>query len=67
MPSPSIAPSALTNHDYAAIVVGAGPAGLTVVGNLLERRIGRILWVDKQHFTGGRLNAAYREVPRYLT
>lgn len=50
---------------YAAVVVGAGPAGLAVVGNLLERQIGgRIAWVDPS-FQAGRINKKYREVPRY--
>jgi len=49
---------------YEAIVVGAGPAGLAVVGNLLERDVKPILWVDDK-FSGGRLNEFYREVPRY--
>ena len=47
---------------YAAVVVGAGPAGVTCVGNLLERKIEPILWVDDR-FNGGRVNAKYREVP----
>lgn len=50
---------------YEAVVVGAGPAGLAVVGNLLEREIKPILWVDGK-FEGGRLNEYYREVPRYV-
>jgi len=48
-----------------AIVVGAGPAGIAVVGNLLEQYKSPILWVDDQ-FDGGRLNKCYREVPRYV-
>ncbi|KAI9733901.1 MAG: hypothetical protein M1834_002556 [Cirrosporium novae-zelandiae] len=48
--------------NYAVVVVGAGPAGLAVVGNLLEQQVRRILWVDT-HFQGGRVNRAYREVP----
>lgn len=48
--------------DYQAVVVGAGPAGITVLGNLLERNVKPILWVDDQ-FNGGRVNARYREVP----
>jgi len=48
---------------YAAIVVGGGPAGITVVGNLLEQKINPILWVD-DHFEAGRVNRSYREVPR---
>lgn len=49
---------------YEAVVVGAGPAGLAVVGNLLERDVKPILWVDGK-FSGGRLHDYYREVPRY--
>lgn len=49
----------------AAVVVGAGPAGLAVVGNLLERQLGgRIAWIDP-YFQGGRVHRKYREVPRY--
>jgi len=47
---------------YEAVVVGGGVAGLTCVGNLLERKIEPILWVDDA-FNGGRVNRAYREVP----
>jgi len=50
---------------YAAVVVGAGPAGVAVVGNLLERQLGgKIVWIDP-FFDGGRVNRRYREVPRY--
>ena len=49
---------------YEAVVVGAGPAGIAVVGNLLEANRKPILWVDEQ-FSGGRLDQYYREVPRY--
>jgi hypothetical protein len=48
--------------EYAAVVVGAGPAGVTCVGNLLERKVEPILWVD-DGFNGGRVNRKYREVP----
>lgn len=48
---------------YGAVVVGAGPAGIAVVGNLLEQKKGPVLWVDEQ-FQGGRLNKYYRQVPR---
>lgn len=48
---------------YAAVVVGAGPAGICALGNMLERRVGPILWVDDA-FDGGRVNDKYREVPR---
>lgn len=47
----------------AAVVVGAGPAGLAVVGTLLEKQLGDIVWVDPC-FQGGRVNRKYREVPR---
>lgn len=48
--------------EYGAIVVGAGPAGLAVVGRLLDEGVKPIAWVDEK-FEGGRLNARYREVP----
>jgi hypothetical protein len=48
---------------YSAVVVGAGPAGTAVVGNLLEQQTAPILWVDDL-FQSGRLNKCYREVPR---
>ena len=47
---------------YEAVVVGAGPAGITCVGNLLARKLQPILWVD-DGFNGGRINRMYREVP----
>ncbi|KAK6438125.1 hypothetical protein LTR95_005670 [Oleoguttula sp. CCFEE 5521] len=49
-------------QTYEAVVVGSGPAGITVVGNLLEQKLSPMLWVDKS-FSGGRINYAYREVP----
>lgn len=47
-----------------AVVVGGGPAGIAVVGNLLQHlpRHHRQLWVDPS-FQSGRVNARYREVP----
>ncbi len=48
--------------QYEAVIVGGGPAGITVVGNLLERKLSPILWVD-DCFDGGRVNRLYREVP----
>lgn len=48
--------------SYEAVVIGAGPAGITVLGNLLEQKLSPILWVDDS-FSGGRINRAYREVP----
>ncbi|RKF55997.1 hypothetical protein OnM2_085032 [Erysiphe neolycopersici] len=53
-------------QKYEAVVVGAGPAGITVVGNLIEQKKTPILWVDNE-FQGGRLNKCYREVPRCNT
>lgn len=54
-----------SDRKYEAVVVGAGPAGLAVVGNLLEVNKGPVLWVD-DGFDGGRLNRKYREVPSYV-
>lgn len=46
-------------------VIGGGPAGLAIVGNLLESKWqGSIVWIDPE-FKGGRLNE-YREVPRFV-
>ena len=49
------------HEKYAAVVVGAGSAGITVVGNLLEQGLEPILWVD-DGFDAGRVNRMYREV-----
>lgn len=50
---------------YRAAVIGAGPAGLACVGNLLDRLKmtgnDRILWIDP-HFSAGRLEK-YPQVP----
>lgn len=54
--------SRLVSHNYAAVVVGAGPAGVAVVGNLLELGLTKIAWIDPA-FDGGRVNSKYREVP----
>lgn len=53
------------SNKYGAVVVGGGPAGITVVGNLLEQDVKPILWVDDR-FEAGRVNRAYRDVPRYV-
>ncbi|KAI0200552.1 hypothetical protein F4808DRAFT_154615 [Astrocystis sublimbata] len=59
----SAAPS---SPSTSAVVVGAGPGGITVVGNLLDQRAEtdrrNLVWVDP-HFRGGRVNERYREVP----
>ncbi|MDX1379969.1 MAG: FAD-dependent oxidoreductase, partial [Xanthomonadales bacterium] len=43
-------------------VIGAGPAGITAVANLLDRGVSSIAWVDPD-FCVGRLGARYRTVP----
>ena len=48
---------------YDAIVLGAGPAGLTATANLLDQGLERIAMVDDMDFTAGRINQKYREVP----
>ncbi|KAJ9608533.1 hypothetical protein H2200_007521 [Cladophialophora chaetospira] len=53
---------AATSQRFGAAVVGAGPAGIAVVGNLLARGVRDVLWVDPV-FSAGRLHKKYREVP----
>lgn len=48
---------------FAATVIGGGPAGMAVVGNLLEQQKGPVLWLDEGLFGGGRLHRRYRSVP----
>lgn len=55
----------MATRKCAAVVVGAGPAGVAVVGNLLERQLGTIAWVDPS-FESGRVHRKYREVPRLV-
>ena len=45
-----------------ALVVGAGPGGLTCLGNLLDRGLKRVAIADPT-FTAGRIADRYREVP----
>ncbi|CAI7665044.1 unnamed protein product [Penicillium bialowiezense] len=52
----------MATRKCAAVVVGAGPAGVAVMGNLLERQLGPIAWIDPT-FTSGRVHSKYREVP----
>ncbi|KAE8372365.1 pyridine nucleotide-disulfide oxidoreductase-domain-containing protein [Aspergillus bertholletiae] len=53
----------MNSQKCSAVVVGAGPAGLAVIGNLLEKQLGgKIAWVDP-YFQAGRVNQKYREVP----
>ncbi|KAJ5677391.1 uncharacterized protein N7477_003024 [Penicillium maclennaniae] len=55
----------MASRKCAAVVVGAGPAGVAVMGNLLERQIGTIAWIDPS-FESGRVHRKYREVPSPL-
>ncbi|KAJ5082039.1 hypothetical protein N7532_011082 [Penicillium argentinense] len=52
----------MATRKCAAVVVGAGPAGVAVVGNLLERQLGAVAWIDPS-FESGRVHRKYREVP----
>ncbi|KAI1163062.1 hypothetical protein F5B18DRAFT_349324 [Nemania serpens] len=60
--------SIASSPSTSAVVVGAGPGGITVVGNLLEHGAAlhtdqqKLFWVDPR-FQGGRVNSHYREVP----
>ncbi|KAI1185593.1 hypothetical protein F5B17DRAFT_27899 [Nemania serpens] len=60
--------SAALSPSTSVVVIGAGPGGITVVGNLLEHGATlqadqrKLFWVDP-HFQGGRVNSHYREVP----
>jgi thioredoxin reductase len=47
---------------YDAVVIGAGPGGLTCASNLLDQGLSKICIVDPS-FTAGRINEKYREVP----
>ncbi|KAG0157376.1 hypothetical protein PDIDSM_4561 [Penicillium digitatum] len=52
----------MATRKCAAVVIGAGPAGVAVMGNLLERQLGTITWIDPS-FEAGRVHSKYREVP----
>ena len=47
---------------YDAVVIGAGPGGLTCASNLLDQGLSKICMVDPG-FTAGRIDEKYREVP----
>ena len=47
---------------YDAVVIGAGPGGLTAASNLIDHGFERLCIIDPS-FTGGRINDRYREVP----
>ncbi|KAL2178469.1 pyridine nucleotide-disulfide oxidoreductase-domain-containing protein [Thermothelomyces heterothallicus CBS 202.75] len=54
-----------TQNRADAIVVGAGPAGIAAVGNLVDKYPrGNVVWVDKS-FDGGSIGQLYREVPSF--
>lgn len=57
-----LATGTATSRHYDAIILGAGPAGLTCAGNLLDQGLRNICMVDPS-FTAGRINERYREVP----
>ena len=55
-----------TMRKFKSCVVGAGPAGVCAVGNLLEVQPPtrtKIAWIDPL-FQAGRVNSKYRQVPR---
>ncbi|KAH7121747.1 pyridine nucleotide-disulfide oxidoreductase-domain-containing protein [Dactylonectria estremocensis] len=59
-PTPGSSPH---HRSVNAIVVGGGPCGLAVIGNLLEQHPhDRLPWVDPI-FKAGRIGDQYREVP----
>ncbi|ORY67168.1 pyridine nucleotide-disulfide oxidoreductase-domain-containing protein [Pseudomassariella vexata] len=47
---------------YDAVIIGAGPAGLTAASSLIDAGLSRICMVDPT-FTAGRIHEKYREVP----
>lgn len=49
-------------HTFHHAVIGAGPAGITAVANLLDGGSDSIAWLDPE-FGVGRLGARYRNVP----
>jgi cation diffusion facilitator CzcD-associated flavoprotein CzcO len=46
---------------FEAIVIGAGPGGISTTAALLDTGVKRILWIDRD-FKGGRFNTMYREI-----
>jgi heterodisulfide reductase subunit A-like polyferredoxin len=59
------APKKEEEERYQFVVVGAGPAGLTAVANLIDMGVSRIAWIDLS-FSGGRMGEKYREIPRFV-
>ncbi|PYI31203.1 hypothetical protein BP00DRAFT_371445 [Aspergillus indologenus CBS 114.80] len=54
------------NSTYDAVVVGAGPGGMSTVAALLDAGAQKVLWVDPA-WQGGRLNSLYREISSNTT
>lgn len=54
--------STTQNKHFDAVVIGAGPGGLTCASNLLDQGLSRICIIDPV-FNAGRINEKYREVP----
>lgn len=50
-------------HQFDAVIIGAGPGGLAAAAGLLDGGVSSICWVDRT-FKGGRLNELYREISR---
>ncbi|WRT70467.1 uncharacterized protein IL334_007465 [Kwoniella shivajii] len=48
-------------NRYEAVIVGAGPGGISTIISLLDAGIRSICWIDRS-FGGGRLNELYREI-----
>lgn len=51
----------IKNKNFKATVIGAGPSGIAIMGQLLSKKIFPILWLDP-FFEGGKM-AFYRKVP----
>ncbi|PYH42869.1 uncharacterized protein BP01DRAFT_302460 [Aspergillus saccharolyticus JOP 1030-1] len=51
---------------YDAVVVGAGPGGMSSVAALLDAGARKLLWIDP-NWHGGRLNGLYREISSNTT
>ncbi|KAK3078912.1 hypothetical protein LTS18_006307 [Coniosporium uncinatum] len=49
-------------RPYDAVVIGAGPGGLTAASNLMDQGLSNICMFDP-YFTAGRIHEKYREVP----
>jgi heterodisulfide reductase subunit A-like polyferredoxin len=56
-------PLSFRAHMHSAAIIGAGPAGLTAVANMLDNGRRNVLWIDTA-FQAGRVGRSYREVPR---